>query len=159
MDLKLNYEFSTGLLVEGHRRIVRTRYAAVRIYALTLLVAGAVLALWKPSWWMLAMVLMVGGPLTWAAFELQVRRTASKQMSSLGGPVETRLTEESIQQKLSTLSSEVRWDAVKSVIQTEHLWLLKINPVQAIHLPRRAFSAEAAAEFSAFLRKRGLPVA
>ena len=159
MDLRLNYELSTSLLVEGHRRIVRTRYVAIRVYALTLFAAGALLMFWNPAWWMLAVILLFGGPLTWATFEIQVRRVASKQMSSLRGPVETRLTTESIRQSLPTLNSEIHWEAVKSAIQTEHLWLLKINPIQAIHLPRKAFSAEAAAEFVTFLRQQGLPIA
>ena len=156
MDLKLNYEFSTGLLVEGHLRVLRARYLAIRVYATILFLAGAVLLLWNSAWWMLALILLVGGPITWAVFEIQVRRAASKQMSSLRGPVETRITAASIRQDLSTLSSEVRWEAVKSVIQTEHLWLLKINQIQAIQLPRNAFSVEAEAEFVAFLNQRGL---
>jgi hypothetical protein len=98
----------------------------------------------------------VGGPSTWLGLEIQLRRLATKQMQAFRGPIQTSLDDESIHQELATIKSEIKWSAVASVRQTGRLWLLMLSPVQAIHLPKAAFSAEAMAEFEAFLRQRGL---
>ena len=157
MNLQLSYELDKDLLVEGAKAVIARRYQSVRIYAVALLVSGMVLLSGLfPGWPMVGWIFALGGPLTWLGLEIQLRRLAAKQMKAFGGPIQASINDESIRQELAAIKSEIKWPAVTAVRRTGRLWLLMLSPVQAIHLPKSAFSAEAAAEFEAFLRLRGL---
>ena len=156
VDITLRYELSEPLLVEGQKRIIRARYTAVRVYASLLALGGlAILALAK-GWAIMGGFFVVLGPGVWGLTEGQLRRLARHQLVSLHGTAETRVTEDGVRQHFRFLTSNIGWELVSSVLETERLWLLKVNPIQAIYLPKAAFSPEDAESFRAFLAHRKL---
>jgi hypothetical protein len=156
VDIKLNYELSIGLIANGYKRIVSVRYVVIKLYACSLVVGGVALAVSGGEWSFLAWIPLIFGPLTWWLFEWQIKRMAEKQLVSFRGPVETTITVEGVRQRFQFMTSNIGWELVKSVIETDAVWLLKVNPLQAIYLPKSAFSSEADGMFRSFLVQKQL---
>ena len=156
MDIKLNYELTSDLFVKGYKRIVGVRYLAIRLYAFTLAVGGLVMLILGGAWSSFAWIPLIFGPMTWVLFEWQVKRLAEKQLVSFHGPVNTTVTDEGVRQQFQFMTSNIGWELVKCVIETDAVWLLKVNPLQAIYLPKSAFTPEADGVFRSFLVQQKL---
>lgn len=156
MNLELTYELDPSLLLEGMKSIYSRRFLLIRLYSTLMGISGMALLLVVPTYSGLGWVFLVGGPLTWITVEIQWRRMAVKQLKPFKGPIKAKLDNDLIQQELSIGKSEIKWSAVSQARRTDRLWLLSLSPVQAIHLPRSAFGAEAESEFKTFLQQRQL---
>lgn len=154
MDITLKYELSASLLVEGHKRIIRTRYMLVRVFCCLLALGGLAILGFTKHWHILGGFYLVLGPSCWAVLEAQFRRMASHQLVSFHGPAETHISAAGVRQHFQFLTSNIGWELVSSALETDRLWLLKINSMQAIHLPKAAFKPEDAEAFRAFLAHR-----